>query len=59
MLNLAFLHFPTGTGFFMLEEDERDLKKAEKYLNDGAKYTQKAQDGLDFLGNVYSSQSEV
>ena len=56
-VNLAFLHFPTGTGFFMLAEDERDLKKAEELLKKGAKYTQKAQDGLVF-GNVYRAQSE-
>lgn len=57
-VNLAFLHFPTGTGFFMLAEDERDLKKAEELLKKGSKIHPKSSRWSRFLGNVYRAQSE-
>ena len=31
--NLAFLHFPTGNNFIMLEESKRDLDEAANLLN--------------------------
>lgn len=57
-VNLAFLHFPTGTGFFMLAEDERDLKKAEELLKKGSKIHPRSSRWSRFLGNVYRAQSE-
>lgn len=57
-VNLAFLHFPTGNDFFMLAEDERDLKKAEELLVKGSKIHPESSRWSRFLGNVYRAQSE-
>ena len=57
-VNLAFLHFPTGNGFYMLSTDERDLKKAEMLLNEAKKILPESSRPPRFLGNVYRAQSE-
>ena len=57
-VNLAFLHFPTSNNFFMLAEDERDLKKAEELLVKGSEIHPESSRWSRFLGNVYRAQNE-
>lgn len=57
-VNLAFLHFPTSANFFMLEESERDLNKAEELLQKGAKIYPESSRWSRFLGNVYRAKGD-
>ena len=57
-VNLAFLHFPTGNDFNMLALDERDLKVAAEYLNEGSKIYPNSSRWSRFLGNIYRAEGK-
>jgi tetratricopeptide (TPR) repeat protein len=56
--NLAFLHFPTGNNFIMLEESKRDLDEAANLLNTLQKKYPSSHMPSRFLGNVYRAKSD-
>ena len=56
--NLAFLHFPTGNNFVMLEESKRDLNEAANLLDQLQKKYPSSHMPSRFLGNVYRAKSD-